>query len=110
MQFIALDDKASAGNFEMFSCFPLVRRIIKTGAMINAKPSFAPKSPAIKFGNFKVEKESKKEPNQHKGILDFDYNIDLNSFRSKNQRKSNYENGGLNVTVVLGSLKGGYLL
>ena len=110
MQFIALDDKASAGNFEMFSCFPLVRRIIRTGVMINTIQPFASDSPSIKFGNFKVKKESKKGSNQHIGTLDFDYNFDLNSFKNRNHRKSNDKVGGLGVTLVLGSLVGGYLL
>ena len=110
MQFTALDDKTSAGNFEMFSCFPLVRRIIRTGVMIDAKPSFASHSPSIKFGDFKVEKELKKGSYQHKGMLDFDYNIDLNSVRNKYQRRPTGKNGGLGVTLVLGSLEGGYLL
>ena len=112
MQFIALDDKASAGNFEMFSCFPMVRRIFSTGIMIDAKPPSAPNAtPSIKFGNFKVEKELKKGSNHHKGLLHFDYNIQLNGFRKMNQRRSNQDkSGGLGVTVVLGTLKGGYLL
>mmetsp|Transcript_40669 Transcript_40669/g.73328 ORF Transcript_40669/g.73328 Transcript_40669/m.73328 type:complete len:383 (-) Transcript_40669:165-1313(-) len=111
MQFIALDDKASAGNFEMFSCFPLVRHIIRTGVMIDVKHSAASNTPSIKFGNFKVERELMKGSNQHKGILNFDYNIELNSFRNTNQRKSNHgKKGGKGVTLVLGSLKGGYLL
>mmetsp|Transcript_22044 Transcript_22044/g.47942 ORF Transcript_22044/g.47942 Transcript_22044/m.47942 type:complete len:2140 (-) Transcript_22044:37-6456(-) len=111
MEFIALDDKASAGNFEMFSCFPLVRRVLSTGVMIGAKSSSASNTPSIKFRNFKVEKELKKASNSHTGFLDFDYNIELNRYRRTNERKANQgKNGGLGVTFVLGTLKGGYLL
>lgn len=107
MQFIALDDKESAGNFEMFSCFPLVRRILSTGA----KPPSTPSTPSVKFGNFKVEKEVKKGSSRHTGSLAFDYNIELNGFRRMHTRKGNQDkNGGLGVTLVLGTLKGGYLL
>jgi len=114
MQFVARDDGASAGSFESFACFPLVRRVLGTGAMIDAESSNSSnKTPSVKFGNFKVEKELKKGSHQHKGILDFEYNIDLSSLRNNamNQRRSvRGRNGGRGVTLVLGSLRGGYLL
>ena len=109
MQFVALDDKGSAGNFEMFSCFPIVRRIFSTGR-IDAKP-VTQSTPAIKFSNIKVEKELKKGSNHHKGCFEFEYNIEMNGFRRANNKKGNQEkSGGLGVSIVLGTLKGGYLL
>jgi len=111
MQFVALDDKASAGNFEMFSCFPLVRRALSTGMMTGTRPSLASSRPLIKFGNVKVDKELKKGSQHHKGSLELDYNIELNGFR-KAQRRGNQQGkgGGLGVMLVLGTLKGGYML
>ncbi|KAL7542850.1 hypothetical protein ACHAXR_012148 [Thalassiosira sp. AJA248-18] len=112
MQFITLDDKESAGNFEMFSCFPMVRRVLSTGTMIDVKSSSTlSNTPSIKFGNFKIEKELKKGSNHHRGFLDFEYSIDLNGFKKTNKRSQNQgKNGGLGVAVVLGTRKGGYLL
>lgn len=111
MRFVALDDKTSAGNFEMFSCFPLVRRALSTGMMIGTRPSSASSRPSIKFGNVKVDKELKKGSQHHKGSLEFDYNIELNGFR-KAQRRGNQQGkgGGFGVMLVLGTLKGGYML
>ena len=107
MQFVALDDKTSAGNFEMFSCFPLVRRVLSTGMMINTRPSSASSRPSIKFGNVKVDKELKKGSQHHKGSLELDYNIELNGFRTAQRRG---KGGGFGVMLVLGTLKGGYML
>lgn len=111
MQFVALDEKASAGNFEMFSCFPLVRRVLSTGMMIGTRPSSASSRPLIKFGNVKVDKELKKGSQHHKGSLELDYNIELNGFRTA-QRRGNQQGkgGGFGVMLVLGTLKGGYML
>ena len=111
MQFVALDDKASAGNFEMFSCFPLVRRVLSTGMMINTRPSSASSRPSIKFGNVKVDKKLKKGSQHHKGSLELDYNIELNGFRTA-QRRGNQQGkgGGFGVMLVLGTFKGGYML
>jgi len=111
MQFVALDDKASAGNFEMFSCFPLVRRVLSTGMIIGTRPSSASSRPSIKFGNVKVDKELKKGSQHHKGSLELDYNIELNGFRTA-QRRGNQQGkgGGFGVMLVLGTLKGGYML
>ena len=109
VQFIALDDKTGAGNFELFSCFALVRRIIRTGAMINTLSSAIPNALPVKFSNFEVEKELKKGSNHHEGILTFDYSVVDTSIA--NQKKSNQgKDGGMGVTVLLGTLKGGYLL
>jgi hypothetical protein len=109
MQFVALDERESAGNFEMFSCFPMVRRIFSIGR-INAKP-VTQRTPVVKFSNIKVEKELKKGSNHHKGCLEFEYNIELNDFRRPNKRKGNQDkNGGLGVSIVLGTFTGGYLL
>ena len=114
MLFVALDDKASAGNFEMFSCFPLVRRILDTGIMIGAKPSSsASNKPSVKLGNVKVERELGKGTNQHqhKGRLELDYNIELNGFRPAQKRGNQGKSStGFNVALVLGTLTGGYLL
>jgi len=111
MQFVAFDDKGSSGNFGMFSCFPLVRRIFTTGVMIDTQTSTISKNPPIKFGNFKIKKELKKGSNHHKGILEFDYNIELDKLRNMNQRKSNQgKSSGFGVTFVLGLPRGGYVL
>jgi hypothetical protein len=110
MQFIALDDKNSAGNFTLFSCFPLVRRIFSTGIMIGTQPSSVSNALSIKFGNVKIKTEPKKGSNQHKGCLEFDYNIELNGFSRMNQKKSQDKGESMGVALVLGTLRGGYLL
>ena len=110
MQFIALDDKDSAGNFAMFSCFPLVRRIFSTGIMIGTRRSSVSNAPSIKFGNVKIKTELKKGSNQHMGCLEFDYNIELNGFSGLSQKKSQDKGVSMGVALLLGTLRGGYLL
>lgn len=110
MQFIALDGKDSAGNFAMFSCFPLVRRIFSTGIIIGTQPSSVSNAPFIKFGNFKSKTELEKGSDQHKGRLEFDYNIELNGFIKMTRKKSQDKGGSMGVALLLGTLRGGYLL
>lgn len=103
MQFIALDDKSSAGNFEMFSCYPLVRRVFSTGDMVGSTPSSLTNNPSVEVININIDKES---DNGAGCCLHFDYAIEPNGFKATTQDKSNR----LGVTVVLGTREGGYLL
>jgi len=112
MHFIALDDKDSAGNFAMFSCFPLVRRILKTGIIIGTShPSSSSSTPNIKFGGVKIVKVLVKGSNNHTGRLEFEYSNEMNGLSRMNQKKSHDEKGGgLGVTFILGTIGGDYLL
>lgn len=109
MQYVALDDDASAGNFDMISAFPLVRRIFATGTMINSKPPH--NGPSVKLGSVRVDRELKKSSHHHVGFVDLNYNIKLGNLRRNNQRKTKQDKGaGQGVTIALGTLAGGYLL
>lgn len=109
MQYVALDDDASAANFDMISAFPLVRRIFATGTMINGRAP--PNGPSIKLGSVRVDRELKKSSNHHVGFVDLSYNIKLGNLKRNNQRRTRQDKGaGQGVTIALGTLKGGYLL
>lgn len=117
MQYVALDEKASAGSFEMFTCFSLVRRIFNTGIMMNnTKRSTVfggNAQPFVSFGGIKVERDTKKGTNEHVGFLHFDYTIDMSEFKKPQQRRGTPTNDcarASSVSVILGTLKGGYLL
>ncbi len=103
MQFIAQDDKGSAGNFEMFSCYSLVRRTFSTGSMIGSKPSIPTSYPSIKVINFNIDRRPNDENKCH---LHFEYVVEQNGFRTTMQDKSNR----FGVAFVLGTRKGGYML
>ena len=86
MHFVALDDKTSAGSFEMFSCFHIVRRIFDTGLMIDTKLNTEPDyniNPTMILQNLQVEKDLTKDSNQHVGFLVVDFKIELNEFRKR---------------------------
>ena len=113
LHYIALDDKDSAGNFAMFSCFPLIRRSLKTGIIIGtSQPSSSSSStPNIKFGGVKIEKVLVKGSSNHTGRLEFEYSNEMNGLSRMNQKKSHDEKGGgLGVTFILGTIGGDYLL
>jgi hypothetical protein len=48
--------------------------------------------------------------NQHKGRLEFDYNIEQNGFIKTTRKKSQDKGGSMGVALLLGTLRGGYLL
>ena len=103
MQFIAEDERTSAGGFDMFSCYPLVRRVFSTGIMIGTEFSSSINTPSVKVININIEKRSGIVSNR---CLHFDYVIEQNGFRTNNQDKSS----GLGVSFILGTREGGYLL
>ncbi len=100
MEFIADEERTSAGSFDMFSCYPLVRRIFSTGIMIGTKLLSSITTPSVKVINFNIEKRSGSVS------LHFDYVIKQNGFRTTNQDKSKR----LGVAFILGTREGGYLL
>ena len=112
MQFTAHDENASAGNFEVFTSFPLVRRVLSTGMMIGSvgSSSSSPNQPSIKFGNIKVEKQLKKGSHKQMGCLEFDYSIEMNGYRTTQRRSNQGKGNGFSVAIVLGTLNGVYLL
>lgn len=103
MQFIAEDDTTSAGSFETFSCYPLVRRIFSTGNMIGSNFSSPSNCPSIRIVNFYIDKTSDDETSCR---LHFDYIMEHNRFRVTNQDTSD----SLGVSFILGTREGGYLL
>ena len=114
MQFIALDDKTSAGSFYLFSCFPIVRRILNcsfpTCSSVENRGS-ASNNAGIKFLNLKVKRELKKASQFHTGFIDLDYEIDASEFKKMNRKKSsNGSKGGRSVSFILGTMTGGHLL
>eukprot|EP00984_Skeletonema_dohrnii_P009199 scaffold3511_cov144-Skeletonema_dohrnii-CCMP3373.AAC.8 len=109
MEFVAEDDKTSAGNFELFSAFPLVRRIFNSGVMPDT-PS-PTNGPSIKLSNIKVVRELKKGSHFHTWCLDIDFNVFMNGWKRPFSKKANKNtSGGQSVSIILGTLKGGFLL
>eukprot|EP00985_Skeletonema_marinoi_P014943 scaffold7635_cov131-Skeletonema_marinoi.AAC.13 len=109
MEFVAEDDKTSAGNFELFSAFPLVRRIFNSGVMPDT-PS-PTNGPSIKLSNIKVVWELKKGSHFHTWCLDIDFNVFMDGWKRPFSKKANKNtSGGQSVSIILGTLKGGFLL
>lgn len=111
MEYVAQEDKGSAGSFEMFSSFPAVRRIFQTGVM-NPRTGAGKVTYPTKFDHVRVSRKMDKGSVRHAGRLEIGFKIDrgvLKSFQSA--KKSNKDNNqSMSVTVILGTLKGGYLL
>lgn len=105
MQYIALEDKASSGSFELFSCFPMVRQLFSAGSAWSA--GSVDSLNGMKILNLTVDKELKKASNFHNGAINIEYQLDSSEIETFNNKN---EKGGLNVSFVLGTLTGGYLL
>jgi len=110
MECIALEDKGSAGSFEMFSCFPMVRRIIGTGIM-NPRSGLDKIVYPVTFEHVWVSKQIEKAFNHQVGRLEIGFKVDRSVVNDIQPKKSNADNSQpSSVTLVLGTLKGGYLL
>lgn len=110
MECIALEDKGSAGSFEMFSCFPMVRRIIGTGIM-NPPSGYEKAAYPVTFEHVWVSKQIEKASNHQVGRLDIGFKVDRSMVNYTQSKKTNADNSqSLSVTLVLGTFKGGYLL
>jgi hypothetical protein len=109
MEFVAEDDKTSSGNFDLFSTFPLVRRMFHSGVMLDMVS--ITNGPLIRIGNVKVERELKKGSHYHNWCLDIDFNVAMNGWRRPLSKKANkITAGGHHVSIIVGTLRGGYLL
>lgn len=109
LEYVAEDDKTSSGNFDMFSMFPLVRRIFNNGVMPNMPPPTT--GPSIKISNVKVERQLKKGSHFHSWCMDIDFNVTMNGWKRLPSKKANKKSaGGQSVSIILGTLRGGYLL
>jgi len=105
MQYVALEDKASAGSFDLFSCFPIVRQLFSAASAWSA--GSVDSLNGMKVLNLTVDKELKKASNFHNGFIDLEYQLDSSEIKTFN---SKIEKGGLSVSFVLGTMTGGYLL
>eukprot|EP00804_Cyclotella_cryptica_P005774 CCRYP_000100-RC/>CCRYP_000100-RC protein AED:0.06 eAED:0.06 QI:2796/1/1/1/0.9/0.76/21/2629/1339 len=110
MECIAIEDKGSAGSFEMFSCFPMVRKIFSTG-MLNLRSAVDKVVFPATFEHVWVSKKIDKASNQHVGLLEIGFKFDRNVLKNIQSKKSNADDSqSSSVTLVLGTLLGGYLL
>jgi hypothetical protein len=106
MEYIAQEDKGSAGSFEMFSCFSIVRRIFHTGTMNPNSNRSKVVYPAT-FEHVWVSKKTEKSGTRHAGRIEIGYKIDRSLVKNS---KTSDGSKLMNVNLVLGTLKGGYLL
>jgi len=111
MEYIAQEDKCSAGSFEMFSCFAVVKRIFYTGIL---KPYDRVRKVVYpsRFEHVQVSKHMEKGSIRRVGRVEIGYKVDwsiMKTFSVKNSR-TNDSNESMSVIFILGTSKGGYLL
>jgi hypothetical protein len=111
MECIAQEYKGSAGSFEMSSCFPVVRRIFATGLM-NQRPLAGKVVYPVTFEHVWISKKIEKGSNRHVGRVEVGFKVDRSILKNFQSKKSNNSDRShpLRVALVLGTLKGGYLL
>lgn len=112
MEYVAQEDKGSAGSLEMFSSFPIVRRIFQTGVMTLRAAAAGSISCPTSFEQISLSRKLEKGSTLHVGHLEIGFKIERgvqNHFHST-KKSSKDGNQSMCVSVVLGTLKGGYLL
>jgi hypothetical protein len=111
MEYIAQENKGTAGSFEMFYTFPVVRRIFHTGAM-HAHSGSGKVNYPVAFDHIWVSRKMEKGATRHVGRIEIGFKVDrsmLKNFQSSKKLNSD-SNQSLSISLVLGTLKGGYLL
>lgn len=112
MEYIAQEDKGSAGSFEMFNSFSIVRRIFQTG-VLSRRVAGKAIYPAT-FGHVKVSRKIEKGSTRHVGCVEIEYKVErsvIKTFLSSKKPNNNTGKGqSMSVTLILGTCKGGYLL
>ena len=67
--------------------------------------------PSIKISNVKVERQLKKGSHFHSWCMDIDFDVTMNGWKRLPSKKANKKSaGGQSVSIILGTLRGGYLL
>ena len=113
MEYIAQEDRGSAGSFEMFSSFSMVRRIFCTRVMKPAGHHGKVVYP-VSFEHVGVSRKMEKGSTRHVGRVEIGFKVDrsaLNNIIQPHKKSVNNDKiQSMSVALVLGTLKGGYLL
>lgn len=112
MEYIAQEDKGSPGSFEMFSSFSIVRRIFHTRTL---KPPHNPGKVLypVSFEHVRVSRKTEKGSTRHVGRVEIGFKVDrsvLSNFQSQKKSMKDDKMQSMSVALVLGTMRGGYLL